>query len=241
MLSWRNARAPPAITVTNSASISNRCLSAKAISAFMESRLACRPRRASTGACGPVDEQAAARDHALACLDAFEDLDHAAIGEAGLDLAQLDRLVLMRHPDAHRAAFIDERLARDSDAGEILLGEDADIGIHLRLEEGAGIVDRRANQEPPARRVERGRHIIEPGLEDMVGIGQHRELEILADAHPPGLGLAHIGGEPTGREAADPANRVAGAPVYILAGSALCMPDRPGNRREDRRLGADAA
>src|ERR1700730_9523951 len=160
MLSWRNARAPPAITVTNSASISNRCLSAKAISAFMQSRLPCRPRRASTGACGPVDEQAAAGDHALACIDSFEDLDHPAVGEAGLDLAQLDRLVLMRHPDAHRAALIDERLAR---AGEILLGEDADIGIHLRLEERARIVDRRAQQEPPARRIERGRHIIEPG------------------------------------------------------------------------------
>ena len=43
------------------------------------------------------------------------DLDEIAIGEAGLDLAQLDRLVLMRDPDPDLVAFVDQRLLRHAD------------------------------------------------------------------------------------------------------------------------------
>src|SRR5437016_6647792 len=113
MLSWRKARSPPTITPMNSPSIIRRCLSAKAISAFMSSL-----RRAG----GAVDEQAALGDHALAGAQALDRLDHVAVGEAGLDLAQLDGAVVARDPDAHRAALVDQRLARHRDAGEVLGG-----------------------------------------------------------------------------------------------------------------------
>src|SRR5216683_6359372 len=138
MLSWRNARRPPTNTMTQSVSISTRCFREKAISAFMVSLLAyrpgCRGGRSAPGG-GAVDEQAAPGDDAFAGRDPLQDLDHASFGQSGLELAQLDRLVLVPDPDAHRAALVDQRFARHRDAGGFVLREDADIGIHLGLEQ----------------------------------------------------------------------------------------------------------
>ena len=51
----------------------------------------------------------------LAGLQIADHLDEIAIGEAGLDLAQFDRLVLMRDPDPDLVAFVDQRLLRHAD------------------------------------------------------------------------------------------------------------------------------
>src|SRR5579863_7199476 len=62
-----------------------------------------------------VDEQAASCDDLLAGLQIAVDLHQIAIGKAGLDLAQFDRLVLVRNPDPDLIALIDQRLLGDAD------------------------------------------------------------------------------------------------------------------------------
>ena len=42
-------------------------------------------------------------------------LDEIAVGEPGLDLAQFDRLVLVRDPDPDLIALVDQRLLRHAD------------------------------------------------------------------------------------------------------------------------------
>src|ERR1700730_11992398 len=109
MLSWRKARMPPVRIITNTTSISTRCLSANPISPFMGSYEVLRPPRpeflpmtsvpaksdiASAADGNPVDEQASLGDHVLARPHAVQHLDHASAGEAGSHLPQLDRLVV---------------------------------------------------------------------------------------------------------------------------------------------------
>src|SRR5215468_9680724 len=110
---------PPAKIITNSTSISARCFSAKAMSAFMtiltgvrglelEHDLFRKPVsspdqvRAKLFRDHPlapdrcaVDEQTALGDDPLAGPQALEHLDHSALGDADLDRPQLDHPLLV--------------------------------------------------------------------------------------------------------------------------------------------------
>src|SRR5262245_21085539 len=108
MLSWRNATMPPAKVITNSTNISTRCRNENSINAFMGGRPV---RRRSGAGRRPIDEQAALGDHLLARLQPSHHLDHSAIDQARRDRTPLDRLVVMRHPDARAIALIDHRVA----------------------------------------------------------------------------------------------------------------------------------
>ena len=65
--------------------------------------------RGSAAGRGPVDEQRALGHDQLAGLQIADHLDQIAIGEAGFDLAQFNRLVLMRDPDPDLVALLKER------------------------------------------------------------------------------------------------------------------------------------
>src|SRR5437870_1355966 len=107
MLSCLNAIRPPTSTATNMPTIKKRRLTARAtrrsiqIGAF---------NGVSAAGRGAVDEQRALGDDQLAGSQIADHLDEIAIGEAGLDLTQFDRLVRMRDPDPHLIAFIDQCL-----------------------------------------------------------------------------------------------------------------------------------
>src|SRR5712671_828273 len=84
--------------------------------------------------CRAVDEQAAFCNDLLAGSQITLDLDEIAIGEAGLDLAQLDRLVLVRDPDPHLVALIDQRLLGNPNRRLIAGRIDRYAGEHFRLQ-----------------------------------------------------------------------------------------------------------
>ena len=69
---------------------------------------------ASASCSSAVDEQAAFAYNVLAFAEAFQDLDHLSIGQAGLDFAALDRLVVTCDPDMGRFPIVDDRVTRDS-------------------------------------------------------------------------------------------------------------------------------
>src|ERR1700730_10363 len=66
-----------------------------------------------------VDEQASLGNDLLAGVKVALDLDEVAVDQAGLDLAEFDRLVLVRHPDPDLIAFIDQSLLRHTH-GEVI-------------------------------------------------------------------------------------------------------------------------
>src|SRR5262245_14275402 len=81
-----------------------------------------------------IDEDTALGDHAVAGRQAFRHFDQRTAGRADLDPAQLDRLVVARHPDAGGAALVDDGVAGDRDHRVALAGENLDVREHLRLE-----------------------------------------------------------------------------------------------------------
>src|SRR6516225_3138581 len=131
MLSCWNAIRPPMMTARNRPTIRYRRSTAK------ETRRSIRSGslHAVLGArrC-PVDEQTAPDDDFLPRLEVAADLDQITIGQAGLDLPQFERLVVMRHPEPHALALIDQRLLLHPDRLAFVAGIDRDIGEHLRLE-----------------------------------------------------------------------------------------------------------
>src|SRR5260221_12980366 len=76
---------------------------------------------------GAVDEQAALGNNLLAGFQITLDLDEAAVGEAGLDLAEFDRFVLVRDPDPDLIALVDQGLFRHADHRMIAAGTDRGI------------------------------------------------------------------------------------------------------------------
>src|SRR5215470_7835069 len=145
MLSWRNATMPPAKIITNSTSISTRCRNENSINAFIAGCLLVR----RSGAGGrPIDEQAALGDHLLPWLQPPHYLDHPAVDQSWRDRAPLDRLVVMRHPNARAVALIDHRIARNGGPGIALVGEDGDVGIHFRLQRAILVVHGGPDQQP---------------------------------------------------------------------------------------------
>ena len=89
-----------------------------------------------------IDEQAALGDDALAGLQTFDHLDHAAADEPGLDLTQFDRLVVTDDPGADQVSFIDQRFARHRDAAAFIVAEDGDVREHLGLQQRIWILER---------------------------------------------------------------------------------------------------
>src|SRR5665213_3593399 len=74
-----------------------------------------------------VDEQAALCNDLLAGFQIAVDLDEIAVDETGLDLAQLDRLVVVRDPEVNLIALVDQRLFRHADRRMIAGGIDRDV------------------------------------------------------------------------------------------------------------------
>src|SRR6201995_2215062 len=95
---------------------------------------------------------------------------------------------------------------------------DRDVGEHLWLEQAILVLDGGANQQPPRGRIDRGRDIVDARLEGAAGQGQHRVVDLLADADIRRLALAHEGGEPDRGEIADDEYGIAGAGREELAG-----------------------
>ena len=88
-----------------------------------------------------VDEQAAFGHDLLAGLQVAGDLDQVAVDETDLDLAQLDRLVLARDPEANLVRLKDQRLLRNRRRGAAAGRIDRDVREHLRLEQPVLVVD----------------------------------------------------------------------------------------------------
>src|SRR5262249_55954535 len=153
MLSSRNAMTPPKRIITNSITIGTRCLSEKATIPFMTYvRFPTDLLRARRHA---IDEETALGDDAIAGRKALDHLDHVAVGEPDLDPPQLDRFFVVfiaHHPYAGGFALIDDGIARDRDRLVAFTGENLHAGKHFRLEQAGGIVDRRADHDPPRRR-----------------------------------------------------------------------------------------
>src|SRR5882724_10415779 len=84
MLSCRKPAKPAMRTSGRRMARKVRCLSAKAIIAFMRKRADLR--RRSPGLSRAVDEQAAARHDLFARFETFQHLDHAVVAAAGADL-----------------------------------------------------------------------------------------------------------------------------------------------------------
>src|SRR3954451_23918915 len=112
MLSCLNPIRPPIITTTRRPTIKNRRLTAMATRRSIQTgtfngvkdgrRSAIRSSSGTitlaAGGCA-IDEQAPLGNDLLAGLQIIRDLDQIAVNQAGLDLAQFDRLVLVHHPD----------------------------------------------------------------------------------------------------------------------------------------------
>src|SRR6186713_783440 len=154
MLSWLNAIRPPISTATNMPTIRKRRLTARATRRSIQV-FSFLGRRSAAGR-GAVDEQAALGDDLLAGLQVAGDLDEVTVDEAYLDLAQLDRLVLARDPDADLVGFVDQRLLRHRRCCPVAGGIDRDIGEHLRFEQPVLVVDGGADEETAGARIDRG-------------------------------------------------------------------------------------
>src|SRR6185437_15684551 len=152
MFNCWNATSPPTMTAMNRPTIMNRRLTAK------------ETRRSISGHSGAgsrtVDEQAALDDHLLARLQIAADPDKVAVGQAGLDFAKLERLVVIGDPQPHVLALIDQRLLFHADRFMVAAGIDRDAGEHLRLEQPLFVVQRRADHQPAGRRVDRWRDLV---------------------------------------------------------------------------------
>src|SRR5439155_18468564 len=163
-------------------------------------------------------------------------LDEVAVGEAGLDLAQLDRLVLMRDPDPDLIALVDQGLLRHTNRRVIAGGIDRDIREHFRLQETFLVVYRGAHQKPAGRGIDRRGNIVDARRQRAARQRQYIKSDLLPHRYVRRIGLADEGREPDGREIADHKYRIAGAGVDILAGADLSLYDRARDRREDGDL-----
>src|SRR5690242_6466266 len=103
----------PAIRMTGSSSARKvRCLSAKAMTAFM-SRSACRRSVSSPRLRSAVDEQAAARHDSLSGLEAVQNLYHAVVDTARVDGPESKAVVTLHYPDARHVTLANDSLLRD--------------------------------------------------------------------------------------------------------------------------------
>src|SRR5215510_6937144 len=128
---------PPAKIITNKTSISARCLSAKAMSAFMTiltgGALRLAPDRRA------VDEQTALGDDPLAGPQALEHLDHSALGDPDLDRPQFDHPLLVGDPYAGGAALVDACLARHRRREVAFIDVDSHVAEHFRLQQAVAV------------------------------------------------------------------------------------------------------
>src|SRR4051812_2672893 len=144
----------------------------------------------------PVDEKTALGNDLLPGLQVAANLDQIAVGQTGLDIAKLNRLVVTCDPEPNTVALVDQRSFRHPEGWVVLAGIDRHTGEHLRLEHAVLVVDCRADEKPPGRWINRSRHIIDARLERATWQREHGEIDILANADARGLALAHEGRQP---------------------------------------------
>src|SRR5512147_618231 len=140
MLRCWNATRPPMMTARNSPTIRKRRSTARETRRSIRSGIST---RGSGAGRRPVDEQTALGDDLLAGLQVGTDLDIVAIGETGLDIAKLQRLVVIGHPKPDTLALVDQRLLLHAHRLVVAAGIDGDAGKHLRLEQPVLVVDGR--------------------------------------------------------------------------------------------------
>src|SRR5829696_400073 len=139
MFSRVKPQRPPAMNTKNSRITSGRRWRAKVTtwrmgaSSALGARL--RARRPSVYARRAVDEERAARDHPLAVVQPFRDLQCVARADAGGDAAEHEAVAVQRDPDARLRAAVDHRVGRNRDRTLRLAERDVEGGEHLRLEE----------------------------------------------------------------------------------------------------------
>src|SRR4030088_971109 len=163
--------------------------------------------------CSAVDEQAALGNNLLAGFQITLDFDKVAIGEAGLDPAEFDRLVLVRDPDPDLTTLVDQGLLRHADRRVIAGGIDRDIREHLRLQETILVIYRGADQKPARRGIDRRGNIVDAGLQLAARQRQHIKSDFLPHRYIRRIGLADEGREPDRGEIADHKYRIPGAAV----------------------------
>src|ERR1700760_2990776 len=104
MFNCWNATRPPRMTATNNPTIRKRRLTAietrRSIGSLISQTVALGPGRR------PVDEQTALGDDLLPAVEVLAHLDGVAVGQTGLDLAKLNRLVVMGNPEPDLLALI---------------------------------------------------------------------------------------------------------------------------------------
>jgi hypothetical protein len=81
-----------------------------------------------TSSSGSIDKQTSSDDDFLSSLQVSPGLDKIAIRQTGLDLAKLDRFIVVHYPQPYTIAFIDQRLFWHPDRGMVSAGVDCHVG-----------------------------------------------------------------------------------------------------------------
>ena len=177
----------------------------------------------------------------LAEIEPLLDLDQPVAGVADDDGTRRHGLGIgVRHPDAGVGAFVDDRIDRHRGHRPVFARDDAEGGEHLGLELEIGIPDRGAHRQAARVGIEGRCHIVELGVEDLAGEGEHDDVDRRADLHLGRVELAHVGDQPDRRQVADRVDRVVGTGVDVLAEPDLTLDDGAGDRRRHDGLRADA-
>ena len=74
-------------------------------------------------------------------------------------------------------AFVDDGVLRHGRHQPVVARDDAEGREHLGQQLAVGIVDLGAHRQAARVGIERRRHIVEPGVEDAAGVGQHGDLD----------------------------------------------------------------
>src|SRR5580658_9921057 len=183
---------PASSTSASSTIMKKRCLSAKATIAFMRSLWR------SSAAGGAIDEQRAARDHAIA---GSQSLHHFIVAVAGATERHLpDRSVVsaLHDPDARERTLEDHRLLRHPRRDAVGAGGDRKGCKHLGLEQMLGVVEHGMHGDTTTGGIHGVRDKAEPCVKLMLGQCQHMHGDALPHVHAARGRFAHVRHQPYG-------------------------------------------
>src|SRR5262249_48666962 len=150
--------AKPTMRTTGSRSARNvRCLSAKAMTAFMR-RLAGCGSVSSPRLCRAVYEQAAARHDSLSRLEAVQNLDHAVVDTACVNGSESKAVASLPPPDPGHVTLAHHGLLGNRQRIGRTTGNDAEACKHLWLQLAVRVVNRRADRDAVGHRIDRRAH-----------------------------------------------------------------------------------